>query len=47
MYHGGGKHYDEQVCVGETGEKRKQSGLSFIKRGGTGDWRMERNSGRE
>lgn len=33
-----------QVCVGEMGAKGKQTGLITVQRGGTGDWRVERNS---
>lgn len=37
-------HHDVRVCDGQTGEKKKWSRLSIIKRDGTGDPRLERNS---
>lgn len=41
----GGRHYyEEQVCDREMGEKEKRNGLYTIKRGGTRDSRVVRNS---
>lgn len=36
-------HCNVQVCAGEKGEKEKQTGLSLVQRGGTGDSMVERN----
>lgn len=40
----GGHHFDDQMCGGKMGEKEKQSSLYTVKRGGTGDMMMVRNS---
>jgi hypothetical protein len=40
----GGEHFDEQMCGRELGGKEKQNGGCTVKRGGTGDMMMERNS---
>lgn len=40
----GRHHYDEQVCGRKVGKKEKQNSLSVVKRGSSGDVRLERNS---
>ena len=40
----GRHHYDEQVCGRKVGKKEKQNSLSIVKRGSSGDVRLERNS---
>lgn len=37
-------HYNEQACGGDLGEKEKQKGLYAMRRGGTGEVRVVRNS---
>jgi len=37
-------HYKVQGCGGQRGEKEKQNSFSIMRRGGTGDARVEKNS---
>jgi hypothetical protein len=39
-----GSHYNVQICGRHVGEKEKQNNLSIMKRDGTGDSRVKRNS---
>lgn len=39
-----GSYYNVQVCGGQMGEKKKRNHLSIMKRVGTGDRKVERNS---